>query len=219
MASVLQPYRRLTIKVGSALLVDGRTGRLRADWLDSLAADIADLKAEGREIVIVSSGAISLGRRILGPRGQDLHLDESQAAASVGQIALSQAWRDALNRFAITTGQILITPNITEERRYYLNARTTIRTLLGFGAIPIINENDSRRHRRNPLRRQRPPVGPRRRDDRGRLPDPFVRHRRALHGAARHPSRRHPPARRSPKSPPRSRRWPAARPATCRAAA
>lgn len=143
MSSVLSAYRRLTIKVGSALLVDAETGRLRAPWLDSLAEDIAALQADRREIVIVSSGAISLGRRILGLSAKTLHLEESQAAASAGQIALSQAWRDALGKFGITTGQILITPNITEERRYYLNARVTIRTLLGFGAIPIINENDS----------------------------------------------------------------------------
>ncbi len=143
MASILEPYRRLTIKVGSALLVDARTGLIRADWLDSLAEDIATLHAEKREIVVVSSGAVSLGRRLLGFKNKTLHLDKIQAAAAAGQIALSQAWRDALGKHEITTGQILITPNITEERRYYLNSRTTIRTLLGFGAIPIINENDS----------------------------------------------------------------------------
>ncbi len=143
MSSVLAPYRRLTIKVGSALLVDAESGCLRADWLDSLAADLVALRAQQREIVIVSSGAIALGRRILKLKDKALPLDEIQAAASVGQIALSQAWRDALRKHDITTGQILITPNITEERRYYLNARTTIHTLLGLGAIPIINENDS----------------------------------------------------------------------------
>ncbi len=136
-------YRRLTIKIGSALLVDGDSGRLRADWLKSIAADIAELKRDGRDVVIVSSGAISLGRRILGLNAQSLPLDQIQAAASVGQIALSQAWRDALAEFEVTTGQILITPNITEERRHYLNARTTISTLLALGAVPIINENDS----------------------------------------------------------------------------
>ena len=141
--TVLSPYRRLTVKVGSALLVDDKTGGLRAAWLDSLAADLAGLHKAGTEIVIVSSGAVSLGRRILGLTAKTLHLDENQAAASAGQIALSQAWRDALIKHDITTGQILITPNITEERRYYLNARTTMRTLLGLGAIPIINENDS----------------------------------------------------------------------------
>lgn len=143
MSRVLSNYRRLAVKIGSALLVDAQSGRLRAEWLDSLAADIAELKNAGREIVIVSSGAVSLGRRILGLTARTLHLEETQAAASAGQITLSQAWRDALHKYGITTGQILITPNITEERRYYLNARTTIRTLLGLGAIPIINENDS----------------------------------------------------------------------------
>lgn len=139
----LEGYKRLTIKIGSALLVDAETGRLRANWLKSLAADIAALKARGTEVVIVSSGAISLGRRILELSAPTLPLDQIQAAASVGQIALSQAWRDALAEHDVTTGQILITPNITEERRHYLNARTTMSTLLALGAVPIINENDS----------------------------------------------------------------------------
>src|SRR5690606_7884177 len=109
----------------------------------ALAADLAALKSEGRDIVIVSSGAIALGRRILGLDQLTLSLEQSQAAASVGQIALSQAWAEALSAHGVTTGQILITPNITEERRYYLNARTTIATLLALGAVPIINKNDS----------------------------------------------------------------------------
>ncbi len=138
----LAKYRRITIKIGSALLVD-KAGRLRASWLAGLAEDIAALKAEGREVVIVSSGAIALGRGLLGLSALALTLEQSQAAASAGQIALSQAWAEALGKHGIVTGQILITPNITEERRYYLNARTTIQTLLGLGAIPIINENDS----------------------------------------------------------------------------
>jgi glutamate 5-kinase len=141
-ANALAPYKRLTIKIGSALLVD-KTGKLRAAWLADLAVDIAALKAGGTEVVIVSSGAIALGRGLLGLSSVALTLEQSQAAASAGQIALSQAWAEALGRHAIVTGQILITPNITEERRYYLNARTTIATLLGLGAIPIINENDS----------------------------------------------------------------------------
>ena len=138
----LANYRRITIKIGSALLVDA-AGKLRAPWLAGLAQDIAALKAEGREIVIVSSGAIALGRSLLGLNALALTLEQSQAAASAGQIALSQAWSEALGQHGIVTGQILITPNITEERRYYLNARTTIQTLLGLGAVPIINENDS----------------------------------------------------------------------------
>ena len=138
----LGPYRRITIKIGSALLVD-KSGKLRATWLAALAEDIAALKAENRDVVIVSSGAIALGRGLLGLSATSLTLEQSQAAASAGQIALSQAWAEALGRHAIVTGQILITPNITEERRYFLNARTTIQTLLVLGAIPIINENDS----------------------------------------------------------------------------
>jgi glutamate 5-kinase len=143
MANALAPYRRLTIKIGSALLVDGKTGKLRAEWLRSIAADIAELRQAGCSVVIVSSGAISLGRRLLGLAALSLPLDQSQAAASAGQIALSQAWADVLGEHGIVTGQILLTPNITEERRYFLNARTTIATLLGLGAVPIINENDS----------------------------------------------------------------------------
>ena len=141
-ANALAPYRRITIKIGSALLVD-KAGKLRKAWLDDLAEDIAALKAEGRDIVVVSSGAIALGRGLLGLSAVSLTLEQSQAAASAGQIALSQAWAEALARHNIVTGQILITPNITEERRYYLNARTTVTTLLGLGAIPIFNENDS----------------------------------------------------------------------------
>jgi len=139
----LAPYRRLTIKIGSALLVDGQTGALRGSWLAALATDIAALKATGAEIVIVSSGAIALGRRLLGLTEKTLPLEKSQAAAATGQIALSQAWSQHLAAHNIVTGQILLTPNITEERRYFLNARTTINTLLSLGAVPIINENDS----------------------------------------------------------------------------
>lgn len=142
MTNALAPYRRITIKIGSALLVD-KSGKLRKTWLDDLAEDIATLKSEGRDIVVVSSGAIALGRGLLGLSALSLTLEQSQAAASAGQIALSQAWAEALARHNIVTGQILITPNITEERRYYLNARTTVTTLLGLGAIPIFNENDS----------------------------------------------------------------------------
>ena len=143
MTDALAPYRRLTIKIGSALLVDGKKGKLRAEWLAALAEDIAEIKARGVSVVIVSSGAIALGRQLLHLDAKTLPLDQSQAAASVGQIALSQAWASALGHHGIVTGQILLTPNITEERRYFLNARTTIATLLGFGAVPIINENDS----------------------------------------------------------------------------
>jgi glutamate 5-kinase len=143
MTNALASYKRLTIKIGSALLVDGSTGRLRTEWLRSVAADVAALRSNGTAVVIVSSGAISLGRRLLGLDALTLPLDQSQAAASAGQIALSQAWAETLGEHGIVAGQILLTPNITEERRYFLNARTTITTLLGLGAVPIINENDS----------------------------------------------------------------------------
>lgn len=139
----LAPYKRITIKIGSALLVDGKTGKLRSDWLKSLAQDLASLKAEGKSLIIVSSGAIALGRRILGLDALALPLEQSQAAASVGQIALSQAWNEVLGAHGIVTGQILLTPNITEERRYFLNARSTMTALLDMGAVPIINENDT----------------------------------------------------------------------------
>lgn len=105
MANALAPYRRLTIKIGSALLVDGKTGKLRAEWLASLAADLAALKADGVSLVIVSSGAIALGRRLLHLDARSLPLEQSQAAASAGQIALSQAWAAALAEHGIVTGQ------------------------------------------------------------------------------------------------------------------
>ena len=143
MDDALAPYRRLTIKIGSATIVDGATGRVRADWLAALAEDLAALQAAGTAVVVVSSGAIALGRGLLGLTARHLTLEQQQAAASAGQIALSQAWAEHLGRHGIVTGQILLTPNITEERRYFLNARTTIATLLSLGAIPIINENDS----------------------------------------------------------------------------
>jgi len=139
----LTAFKRLVIKIGSSLLIARNGAELRTDWLSSLAGDIAALKARGMEIVVVSSGAVLMGRRALGLNARTLSLDKLQAAASVGQIDLNQAWRNALAKHNVTIGQILITPNITEERRYYLNARTTINTLLALGAVPIINENDS----------------------------------------------------------------------------
>ncbi len=139
----LAPYRRLALKIGSATIVDGTTGHVRMEWLAALAEDLAALHQRGVSLVVVSSGAIALGRALLGLSAVNLTLEQQQAAASAGQIALSQAWAESLGRHGIVTGQILLTPNITEERRYFLNARTTITTLLGLGAIPIINENDS----------------------------------------------------------------------------
>jgi glutamate 5-kinase len=143
MTNALAPYRRLTVKIGSATVVDGATGRVRTEWLAALAEDLAALHKQGVSLVVVSSGAIALGRGLLGLSAVNLTLEQQQAAASAGQIALSQAWAESLGRHGIVTGQILITPNITEERRYFLNARTTITTLLGLGATPNNNANDS----------------------------------------------------------------------------
>ncbi len=137
-------YKRLVIKIGSSLLVDADDGSLHQNWLDSLAKDIDELKQQDYEIVIVSSGAVLLGREILGLRGKKiLALEEAQACASAGQVRLAQSWADSLAKYNISSGQILLTPNITEQRRLFLNARTTINTLLKLGAVPIINENDS----------------------------------------------------------------------------
>lgn len=139
----LSTHKRLVVKIGSALLVDHENGVLRADWLASLAADIASLKKSGCDVIVVSSGAIALGRHVLGLPAGALKLEESQAAASVGQIALAPAWEKALRAHDLTTGQILVTLSDTEERRRYLNARATIETLLRHDAVPIINENDT----------------------------------------------------------------------------
>ncbi|MCX5494682.1 glutamate 5-kinase [Kaistia dalseonensis] len=138
-----EDFRRIVVKVGSALLVDRANGKLRADWLEAFVDDIARLASGGREILLVSSGAIALGRGVLGlPKGV-LKLEESQAAAAVGQIALARAYSEMLGRHGITAGQILLTLGDTEERRRYLNARSTIGTLTRLGAIPVINENDT----------------------------------------------------------------------------
>ncbi len=138
----LSSYRRITVKIGSALLVDRERG-LKRDWLLSLADDIAGLGAQGVDMLVVSSGAIALGRTILGLGRRALKLEESQAAAAVGQIALAGAWSEALGGRGLKSGQILVTLGDTEERRRYLNARATIATLLKLGAVPVINENDT----------------------------------------------------------------------------
>jgi glutamate 5-kinase len=138
----LADFRRIVIKVGSSLLVDAQAGRLREGWLRSLVADIAALHAGKRDVLVVSSGAIALGRSVLKLRGR-IELEESQAAAAVGQIALARTWTEALSRHGITAGQILVTLGDTEERRRYLNARATIDKLLEWRAVPVINENDT----------------------------------------------------------------------------
>ncbi len=138
----LERYRRVVIKIGSALLVDRKTG-LKKAWLDAMCADIAALKAKGVDVLVVSSGAIALGRSVLDLPPGALKLEESQAAAAVGQIALARAWSESLSTDEIVAGQILLTLGDTEERRRYLNARATINQLLKIGAVPIINENDT----------------------------------------------------------------------------
>jgi len=139
----LAAARRLIVKIGSALLVDDSTGDIRRDWLAALVEDIVHCRARGQEVLIVSSGAVAVGRRHLGLAGRSLKLEEKQAAASAGQIRLAHAYLEALGRHGITVAQILLTPDATEERRRHLNARATIEQLLALGAVPVINENDT----------------------------------------------------------------------------
>ncbi len=137
----LADYNRIVVKVGSSLLVDAHG--VRRDWLLALAADIAALQTRGAEVMVVSSGSIALGRRILKLPPGPLKLEDSQAAAAVGQIALARTWAEALGAHGLTAGQILLTYGDTEERRRYLNARATIARLLAMKAVPVLNENDS----------------------------------------------------------------------------
>lgn len=135
--------KRVVVKVGSALVVDRQSGRLRATWLNALADDISDLVTAGREIILVSSGAIALGRHLIGLGSAELELEQSQAAAAVGQISLAHAYRDVFGHRGLTVAQILLTLTDTEERRRYLNARRTIDTLLAHRIVPVVNENDT----------------------------------------------------------------------------
>jgi glutamate 5-kinase len=136
-------FRRVVLKVGSSLLVDRARGRLNHAWLAALAEDIADLHAKGADVLVVSSGAIAMGRTVLGLPAGPLKLEESQAAAAVGQIALARTWSEVLAHHGITAGQILVTLADTEQRRRYLNARATTLKLLDMRAVPVINENDT----------------------------------------------------------------------------
>ena len=139
----LSSFRRIVVKVGSSLLVDQQKGAIKRDWLVALADDLADLHRRGADVMVVSSGSIALGRTVLKlPRGP-LRLEDSQAAAAVGQIALARTWSEVLGDRNITAGQILVTFTDTEERRRYLNARETIGRLLDLRAVPVINENDT----------------------------------------------------------------------------
>jgi glutamate 5-kinase len=139
----LAEFRRILIKVGSSLLVDLESSRVREDWLASLADDLAHLHGDRRDVLVVSSGAIAFGRGALGLGKGSLKLEDSQAAAAIGQIALARTWSEVLSKRGITAGQILVTLQDTEERRRYLNARSTIERLLEWRAIPVINENDT----------------------------------------------------------------------------
>ena len=139
----LTDFRRIVVKVGSSLLVDAKAGRLNEAWLAALAADLAALHRDKRDVIVVSSGAIALGRAVLKLPEGPLKLEDSQAAAAVGQIALARTWTEALSRHDITAGQVLVTLGDTEERRRYLNARSTIDKLLEWRAVPVINENDT----------------------------------------------------------------------------
>jgi glutamate 5-kinase len=139
----LGQFRRIVIKVGSSLLVDRARGILKHAWLSALAEDIGALHQRGADVIVVSSGAIALGRTVLKLPAGVLRLEESQAAAAVGQIALARTWAEVLGHQGITTGQILVTLGDTEERRRYLNARATLGRLLELRAVPVVNENDT----------------------------------------------------------------------------
>jgi glutamate 5-kinase len=139
----LDRFNRIVVKVGSSLIVDSARGAVKQIWLEALVEDIAALHGRGASVLVVSSGAIALGRTIAGlPKGV-LKLEDSQASAAIGQIALSSAWSQALHKHAIVAGQVLVTLQDTEERRRYLNARATLGRLLAIRAIPVINENDT----------------------------------------------------------------------------
>ena len=139
----LENFRRIVVKVGSSLLVDGERGALRDAWLSALVEDIGELAKRGADVLVVSSGAIALGRSVVKlPKGA-LKLEESQASAAVGQIALARIWAEMLAKQGLAAGQILLTLGDTEERRNYLNARNTIGKLLELKAVPVINENDT----------------------------------------------------------------------------
>lgn len=142
-AASLNKARRMVVKIGSALLVDDASGEIRRAWLDALVDDVAACRTRGQEVILVSSGAIAAGKRLLGLRGRNPRLEEKQAAAATGQIRLAHAYQSSLARHGITVAQILLTLADTEERRRHLNGRATLTALLELGAIPVINENDT----------------------------------------------------------------------------
>src|SRR5258707_1196690 len=143
LAAPLTQARRIVVKVGSALLVDGETGRVNRTWLETLIEDLLRLRKRGQRVILVSSGAIALGRRRLGLKHGTLRLEESQAAAAVGQISLAHAYRELHEGCDVSVAQVLLTLEDRERRRRYLNARAKLETLLALGALPVINENDT----------------------------------------------------------------------------
>jgi glutamate 5-kinase len=140
---MFEDAKRIVLKIGSSLLTDEANGRVHEAWLSALAEDIHALAKAGKQVIIVTSGAVALGRLQLGLKGKALHLEEKQAAAACGQIELFAAWRDALGKHKLKVAQLLLTADDSIERRRYLNARNTIDTLFDLGAIPVINENDT----------------------------------------------------------------------------
>ncbi|MGB1684157.1 MAG: glutamate 5-kinase, partial [Candidatus Puniceispirillaceae bacterium] len=141
--NALPDARRIVVKVGSALLVDEDKNTINTAWLAGIASDIARLKAAGKDVVVVSSGAIALGSRLLKIHNKTMSLQEKQAAAATGQVTLAHAWMDALGAHKVQTAQILLSPDDTETRRKHLNARATMGALLELGAVPVVNENDT----------------------------------------------------------------------------
>jgi len=142
-AAPLTQARRIVVKVGSALLVDAESARINRAWLETLIEDLLRLRRRGQRVILVSSGAIALGRRRLGLKHGSLRLEESQAAAAVGQIRLAHAYKELLEANDVTVAQVLLTLEDSERRRRYLNARATLESLLALGALPVINENDT----------------------------------------------------------------------------
>ncbi|RMF15123.1 MAG: glutamate 5-kinase [Alphaproteobacteria bacterium] len=143
LGAALGGWRRIVVKIGSALIVDAESGRLRGDWLAALAGEIADLRAEGRQVILVSSGAIPLGAGALAGVRDRLRLEERQAAAAIGQIRLAEAYTRAFAAHGHAVAQMLLTIGDLEDRRRYLNARNTLETLLAHAVIPVVNENDT----------------------------------------------------------------------------
>ena len=143
MTDRLDDAKRLIVKIGTNILVDQDNGRIRRAWLEALADDIAELRQAGKQVIVVSSGAMALGRGILGLERRTISMEAKQATAAVGQVRLSQIWREALERHGLTMAQVLLTLEDSESRRRYLNARSTLMSLLAFGAVPVINENDA----------------------------------------------------------------------------